>query len=374
LPQADAVTFYTAANANFFLGLAGLVNSLRLVGHAEPVVVVDSGLADWQRTLLQDHVVLLEAPPGVSPDLCAWEGPRLRGSEDMVLIDADMVVTRHLGPAISSGGQSTAVVAFEDRLRERFFAEWSVDLELPPIVHRRPYANAGLLVFRSHRGKSVLDAIRDGQARMRLPRLAREPKAGWGRPGTRRVDPFYFRDQDVVNAVLMASLAPEELVVLDHRLAPFAVAARDLTVEDARALRCRYPDGVSPFVIHHTQKKPWLAPTPGNAYTELLGRLLLADDVAIRPPPEAVPLRFRSGWAAALERARVEVAAQLSARDQLRRLRRRLGPSEKTNADARAGSQNADTGDSEESLRVGGTAAPAQKQPGNDESRTGSKD
>ncbi len=100
---ASALAFYTAADANYFLGLAGLVNSLRLLGHPEPVIVVDRGLAGWQRTLLEDHVVLVPAPPGLHPFSCVWEGPRLRPAETMVLIDADMVVTRHLEPIVSPG-------------------------------------------------------------------------------------------------------------------------------------------------------------------------------------------------------------------------------------------------------------------------------
>ena len=365
MPPANAVAFYTVANANYFLGLAGLVNSLRLLGHAEPVVVLDCGLAAWQRELLEGHVVMLPAPAGVPPHLLAWEGPRLHPAEIMVLIDADMVVTRRLDPVLAPVAERAVVVAFEDRLGGRFFAEWSGVLGLPEIVHQRPYVNAGLLVLAGSRGADVLTTIRDAQ--LRLP-------GGRRRVGSRRVDPFYFSDQDVLNAVLMASLEGDELVVLDYRLAPFAIAAPDLTVADVRALRCTYPDGVSPFVVHHTQKKPWLAATPQNAYSELLGRLLLADDVVVRPPEGTVPLRFRSGALAALERGRVSVAAQLSLRDQLRRLRRQLGPTEKAYADARAGAQSADTGDSEKSLGVGGAAAPAQEQPGNDESSTGSKD
>ena len=36
-------TFYTVADARFWLGAVALVNSLRLVGHKEPVVVLDLG-------------------------------------------------------------------------------------------------------------------------------------------------------------------------------------------------------------------------------------------------------------------------------------------------------------------------------------------
>ena len=301
---ASALAFYTAADANYFLGLAGLVNSLRLLGHPEPVIVVDLGLAGWQRTLLEDHVMLVPAPPGLHPFSCVWEGPRLRPAETMVLIDADMVVTRPLEPIVSPGQERAVVVAFEDRLRERYFPEWSAALDLPEIVQRRAYVNAGLLVFSGSRGADVLTTIRSGQSR-----LAGQAPHG----GSRRVDPFYWRDQDVLNAVLMASLGREELVVLDHRLAPFAIAAPDLSVVDLEALRCEYPDGVSPFVVHHTHKKPWLAATPQNAYTApgaAPARRRRRHPPACRRGPAALPQRpHRRARASAGQRGRAALAA-----------------------------------------------------------------
>ena len=243
-----------------------------------------------------------------------------------------MVVTFPLESIVSPGQEGAVVVAFDHRLRERYFPEWSAALGLPEIVQRRAYVNAGLLVFSGSRGADVLTTIRCS-----VSPAAGEAQHGGSRPGR----PVDRRDQDVLNAVLMQSPAREELVVLDDRLAPFAIAAPDLSVVDLKALRCEYPDGVSTRSRVATHKKPWLAATPQNAYTQLLGRLLLADDVAIRRLYSRSRWRFGSGHIAALERARVSVAAQLSPRDQLRRLRRHLGPREKAYADARAGSDSA---------------------------------
>jgi len=52
--------------------------------------------------------------------------------------------------------------------------------------------------------------------------------------------------------------------------------------------------------------KPWLEATEPGVYSRLLTRLLVADDVAVRVPERQVPLRLREGWAAALERKRIQ--------------------------------------------------------------------
>ena len=43
------IAFYTVTDSHHFLGVVGLVNSLRLVGHDEPVFVTDAGLTAEQR-------------------------------------------------------------------------------------------------------------------------------------------------------------------------------------------------------------------------------------------------------------------------------------------------------------------------------------
>ena len=58
-PTGRAMTpaaFYCVADERYFLGAVGLINSLRLVGHDEPVYLLDCGLTDAQRELLAAHV------------------------------------------------------------------------------------------------------------------------------------------------------------------------------------------------------------------------------------------------------------------------------------------------------------------------------
>ena len=41
--------FYCVADARYFLGAVGMINSLRVLGHEETVYVLDCGLTDGQR-------------------------------------------------------------------------------------------------------------------------------------------------------------------------------------------------------------------------------------------------------------------------------------------------------------------------------------
>jgi hypothetical protein len=132
----------------------------------------------------------------------------------------------------------------------------------------------------------------------------------------RRTDlsaPFYFADQDVVNAVLAALLTPDEILCLEHRLAPHPPFT-DVAVVDEQQLSCVSRDGTHPYLLHHTLAKPWLKPTPVNAYSRLLPRLLFASDVALRLRPEQVPLRLRTGRLGHVDRARADVQARMQIR------------------------------------------------------------
>ena len=50
LPPAAA--FYCVADERYFLGAVGMINSLRVLGHDEPVFLLDCGLTAEQRRLL----------------------------------------------------------------------------------------------------------------------------------------------------------------------------------------------------------------------------------------------------------------------------------------------------------------------------------
>jgi len=295
----QTTAFYTVASANHFLGLVGLVNSLRLVGHREPVFVSDCGLTDAQRERLAPHVTLLEADHrGRSPHLVKTIVPLAHPADVMILVDADIIVTRRLDD-LTETAREGKIVVFEDAIR-RFDERWSELLALGPL-RRQPYVNSGLIVMSREVGLGVLGQLAEG---------CRRVDTGLGYQSDGGSDyPFYYLDQDVLNAIL-ASLPAERLDLRDHDLAPFP-PFRGLHRDDAASLHCTYADGRAPFVLHHVEDKPWLKATRSNLYSKLLGRLLLGPDVSVRLDEGDVPLRFRSGEAAWLERRRLDATAAI---------------------------------------------------------------
>jgi hypothetical protein len=116
--------------------------------------------------------------------------------------------------------------------------------------------------------------------------------------------PFRYPEQDVLNAILATSVDPDAVQTLGDRLAAVP-PYRGLRLVELRALRCAYPDGVEPYVLHQFIRKPWLEPMYHGIYPRLLARLLLGDDVAVRVPQAQVPVRMRDGPRARAERTLV---------------------------------------------------------------------
>jgi lipopolysaccharide biosynthesis glycosyltransferase len=128
--------FYCVADARYFLGAAGMINSLRLQGHTEPIYLLDLGLREEQRRLLDPEVTFVAAPPGSRPWLSKTIAPLARPAETMVLIDADILVTRPLDELLERAARGR-VLAFRNDV-ERHFEEWGDLLDLGP-VRRAPY-------------------------------------------------------------------------------------------------------------------------------------------------------------------------------------------------------------------------------------------
>src|SRR6266571_6317155 len=98
--QRSPAAFYCVTDSRYFLGAVGMVNSLRLLGHREPVYVLDCGLTAHQRELLTPHITLVAAPSDAPPWLLKTVAPLRHPADVMVLIDADIVVTRPLSELI----------------------------------------------------------------------------------------------------------------------------------------------------------------------------------------------------------------------------------------------------------------------------------
>ncbi len=287
--------FYCVCDSRYFLGAVGMLNSLRVLGHREPLYVLDCGLEPGQREILEPHVTLVPGPSDVPPYMLKTIAPLRHPAPTMVLIDTDVIVTRPLTDLIetAAGGR---VVGFRN-FSDRFFEEWGslLDLGTP---RRRPYISVSLVLLGGELGSEVMRLLDDRQRRIDFD----DSLYGRNLPGY----PFTYPEQDVLNAIIATRQEADPLVAINSRgevVPPF----EGLSVIDARSLRCADEDGTEPYFLHHfMDHKPWLEATEPGVYSTLLTRLLVADDVAVRVPGRQVPLRLREGWAAAVERKRVQ--------------------------------------------------------------------
>lgn len=288
--------FYCVSDDRYFLGAVGLVNSLRLVGHEEPIYLLDCGLTPRQRELLEPEVSLVRAPEDTPPTMLKTIAPLEHPAETMVLIDTDMIATRSFAEVLEAAGRGR-VVAFRNDV-DRYVPEWGELLDLGP-QQRHPYVSFGMVAMDGERGEEVLRLIADRQARVDFERTYWREQRITGYP-------FLYADQDVLNAVLAARVEPERLDALDQELSPLP-PFEGVRVLDERTLRCGLDDGREPLVIHHWLVKPWLEPTHDGVYSRLLRRLLTAGDLPVRVPEGDVPLRLRRGPLAFAERQRVNL-------------------------------------------------------------------
>lgn len=292
--------FYLVADRRYFVGAVALVNSLRLVGHREPIHVLDCGLTQEQRQRLGSEATVVPAPGDAPPWLLKTVLPLSRPADAMLLLDTDMVAVRSLAELLDTAANGRIVV-FQNP-EDRHVPEWSELLDLGT-ARRAPYVSSAAIGAGRGLGTDVLELLADRQSRVDFERTfwrANEPDY-----------PFLYADQDVLNAILAARVDPDRVEVLDARLSatpPFA----GLKLRDAASLHCTYADGAEPYLIHHHVVRPWLEPTYDGVYSRLLRRLLLGGDVAIPLSERELPRWLRRGaraWAARL---------RINARERLR--------------------------------------------------------
>jgi hypothetical protein len=285
------IAFYAVADEKYFLGSVALLNSIRVVGHTEPVVVLDCGLTPAQRDLLAPHATLVDSPSGAPPWLLKTIAPLARPAEVMVLLDTDMILTRPLTPLIerASSGQ---LVAFRNPT-DRFVPEWGELLDLGP-ARRIPYVCSGAICVERALGTQVLRLLEQRQGVIDFDQTY------WRRNVPDY--PFLFGDQDALNAIIATRVEPARLEALDQRLAatpPFA----GLELVDEAALRCSFDDGIEPYLLHQfLPSKPWLERAHHGIYARLLRRLLIGDDVEVKVPESQLPVWLRTGPLAYVER------------------------------------------------------------------------
>lgn len=288
--------FYCVSSELYFPGAVGLVNSLRLAGHDEPILLLDCGLSAEHRELLASEVTIVEGPADTPPYLLKTIAPLANPARTMVLIDVDMIVTRSLRPLVEAAATGKVVAVAENV--DRHVPEWGEALELGP-TRRGPYVSSGLVALGGERGAEVLRLWDD---RLRSVDYERSYFAS-----NDSGYPFLFLDQDVLNAILHSAIPARDLVAVEGRLAPHQ-PYRGLRLRDEATLRCEYGDGAEPYLLHQYLGKPWIEPMYHGIYSRLLSRLWLEPDVGVRMPEEEVPLRMRRGARALVTRKAVDVA------------------------------------------------------------------
>ena len=297
--------FYTAIDARHFVGAVGLINSLRLSGHDQPIVVTDIGMTEPQRRAMEAAAEILDGGDTAHGVLAKPFGPLTHPAEVMVVLDADVLVLRSLDSLIDES-RTGKLVFFENDDPTRFFTEWSA---MGAPFRRLRYVIAGHYLGP---GRQLIDLL-TRQVAFQETLDHRATHFGGGEES----DPYYYADQDILNALLMTMVAPEIQVRIDRELSPVwpftGVVCRG-------GLECVTHDGRVPFLLHHILRKPWLASLGPNPYVEVLRYVLHHPDAPIALDPTILPLRLRDSRLYKLDRARASCQATLS-----RTFRGRLG-------------------------------------------------
>jgi len=291
---AGGVTVYTLADASYFPGLVGLVNSLRLTGNPYEVVAIDGGLADWHRELLAPEVRVVPRPPSWTDSPYLWKAvvAQLRPEGVLIWLDSDILVTRSLADVVEVARQGRICVIRDDWEPgvERFFPEWEGLFELAAPCRRQTYVNAGFFAFDVARWPTLLDRWADCCRRI--------PPEGILH-GDHATDPLWGGDQDALNALLMSEIPSGAVEYLPSGEMAHARGMAAVRVVDRSRLVVSAP-GASPRLLHYTwQPKPWQPEgwrrVKPEAYVSLLIRSLYGEGAAVRPPRSSVPLWLRPG-------------------------------------------------------------------------------
>lgn len=307
MPQTTSLgsdaTFFTVCNDKYFPGLVGLLNSLRLAGHNDPLVVGDCGLTARQSQLLASHCNLIELNSTLVRNAMQYKPfPFLvepRGV--VVVIDSDMIVTRSLTPVLALAAQGK-ICAFPDGNYDTWWAEWQEIFNLPcaPRKHQT-YVNSGFVAFSASFWPKLLEQWWKACERIRDRPTFQEGVS-------HRVNPTAGGDQDALNAVLMSLIPANALSVLPSEGQITQYGSRYLRLIDERSLKCEFK-GQQPLILHHILvPKPWQwwgvwgwgGHMSSYVYLRFLRRLLNAPDVALKVPKPMLKIWLKQGRASDL--------------------------------------------------------------------------
>ncbi len=314
----QAVTFYTVVDEIFFPGFVALYNSVRLMGHVAPFVVLDLGMNDDQRSILDS--IDVETVRGFGESEFALHhkpfASRLDTTGVIVVIDSDMIVTGSLRTMIDKAREGK-ICLFPDPDDSRWFTEWKTLFGLSVTPRKQTYYNTGVVAFSVDTWPDLLGRWWD-----LLVRIQERPTFQQG--ADMRTDPTSQGDQDALNAILMTEVPEDAVESLPSTGEVFRRDMMQVLVENSRTLTCTFRGG-NPIILHcSSSPKPWAANAwkgghPVYPFIELMRRLLVSDDVALRVPDSMLVPWLRSGLAGAL------ALRYLIAADKTRRLSKRVG-------------------------------------------------
>lgn len=288
------VEFFTISNRSYFPGLVGLVNSLRLGGHGEPVTVLDRGLSRRQKSAVerQCRIVSIDREAVNPCHLTAY--PALLDVPDIViLIDSDALVLDRLEEVIREA-RNGSICMFRDTDDGRFFREWSDIFQLDQPLRRQPYYQTGLVAFSTRAWPDLLDRWWNV-----LGRIRHRPTFMEG--ASMRGDPTSQPDQDALNALLMSEYPPGSVHELPSRVNALRNQLPKVEIVDRENMTCRI-DGEPVRILHCSgSPKPWTwtilrGRRPFSCYLPLLRRVLSREDTPIRVPYWLLPPWLWGGW------------------------------------------------------------------------------
>lgn len=294
----DDVTFFTIGDHAFFPGVAGLVNSLRVVGHTQRIVIADCGFTAREREILEPHATLipLSREDVKNPQQYKAFPYLLRPRGIVVIVDSDIVVTASLDGVLAAA-RDGKIGVFPDPEEHRWFAEWESIFGLAGPPRRQTYVNTGFVAFSSTRWPQLLERWWHACERIFHDATIRE--------GAARNHPTSQSDQDAFNALLMSEVAPDAIALQPKHAMVFRWDLERVHVADESLLQCEF-EGTRVMALHAVAgPKPWQRAasgeaTPRNAYVRLLRRLLVGSNTAVRVPASDLPVWLRPGFAGRL--------------------------------------------------------------------------
>jgi lipopolysaccharide biosynthesis glycosyltransferase len=203
-------------------------------------------------------------------------------------LDSDIVVTGSLEPILEAA-RNGQICAYPDPDSARWFAEWRVLYDLPPL-RRQTYVNSGVVAVSTRAWPHFVDRWWELCCRIRThPTLYQGGRNG----------PTSQPDQDAFNALMMSEFPPGALV-------PLAAQEATITEEENRAevevleelsFSCVRQGGPTRLLHWAGHPKPWApearARSQRHAYGRLLVRATTWPDAPARLPTSAFPYWMR---------------------------------------------------------------------------------